>query len=80
MPSLRTGRKAGDYVPEVVHFLAKLPVFTDQPRDHRVELVLLVCGLAQPVGLHCMFWNQRMSSEGRSEGNGSLLRSAGSRT
>jgi len=42
-------RETGDHAPEVVHFLSKLPVFAEQPRDHRVELVLLLCGLSQPV-------------------------------
>lgn len=42
-------RETDDHIPEAIDFLAKLLVLADQPRDHRVELVLLLCGLTQPV-------------------------------
>ena len=43
-------REKGDHVPEVVHFLTKLLVLTDQPRDNRVKLAMLLGDLSQPVG------------------------------
>ncbi len=42
-------REAGDHIPEVIDFLAKFLVLGDQPRDYRVELLLLLCGLSKPV-------------------------------
>jgi hypothetical protein len=42
-------RELGHHLPEMLHFLAKLSVLTDQPRDHRVELVLLLGALSEAL-------------------------------
>jgi hypothetical protein len=42
-------RELGHHLPDMFHFLAELSVLTDQPRNHRVELVLLLGALSEAL-------------------------------